>query len=43
MNTIIEPFKIKSVEQIKFTTVKEREDILKKLFIIHLRYPLRMC
>jgi tryptophanase len=32
MNTIIEPFKIKSVEQIKFTTVKEREEILKKAF-----------
>jgi tyrosine phenol-lyase len=32
MNTIIEPFKIKSVEQIKFTTIKEREEILKKAF-----------
>jgi tryptophanase len=32
MNTIIEPFKIKSVEQIKFTTVEEREEILKKAF-----------
>lgn len=30
MKTIIEPFKIKSVEPIKFTTVPEREDILKK-------------
>ena len=30
MNTIIEPFKIKSVEQIKFTTIEEREKILKK-------------
>jgi tyrosine phenol-lyase len=28
MKTIIEPFKIKSVEPIKFTTVKEREKIL---------------
>lgn len=32
MNTIIEPFKIKSVEQIKFTTIEEREEILKKAF-----------
>jgi tyrosine phenol-lyase len=30
MKTIIEPFKIKSVEPIKFTTVEEREQILKK-------------
>lgn len=30
MKTIIEPFKIKSVEPIKFTTVKEREKILKE-------------
>lgn len=30
MNTIIEPFKIKSIEQIKFTTIEEREQILKK-------------
>ncbi len=30
MKTIIEPFKIKSVEPIKFTTEKEREAILKK-------------
>ncbi len=30
MKTIIEPFKIKSVEPIKFTTRGEREDILKK-------------
>jgi tyrosine phenol-lyase len=32
MHTIIEPFKIKSVEQIKFTTVEQREEILKKAF-----------
>jgi tyrosine phenol-lyase len=32
MKTIIEPFKIKSVERIKFTTVEEREAILKKAF-----------
>jgi tryptophanase len=30
MKTIIEPFKIKSVEPLKFTTVKDREDVLKK-------------
>jgi len=30
MKTIIEPFKIKSVEPIKFTTQEEREKILKK-------------
>lgn len=30
MKTIIEPFKIKSVEPIRFTTVRERERILKK-------------
>lgn len=32
MKTIIEPFKIKSVEPIRFTTVGEREEILKKAF-----------
>lgn len=32
MQTIIEPFKIKSVEQIKFTTQVEREEILKKAY-----------
>lgn len=32
MKTIIEPFKIKSVEQVKFTTVEDREVILKKAF-----------
>ena len=32
MKTIIEPFKIKSVEPIHFTTVREREGILKKAF-----------
>lgn len=32
MKTIIEPFKIKSVEPIKFTTVEERERILRKAF-----------
>lgn len=30
MKTIIEPFKIKSVEPIRFSTIKEREKILKK-------------
>jgi len=30
MKTIIEPFKIKSVEQIKFTTIEQREEILKR-------------
>jgi tryptophanase len=30
MKTIIEPFKIKSVEPIRFSTVSEREEILKK-------------
>ena len=32
MKTIIEPFKIKSVEPIKFTTVEEREAILERGF-----------
>jgi tryptophanase len=32
VKTIIEPFKIKSVEPIRFTTVRERERILKKAF-----------
>ena len=39
MKTIIEPFKIKSVEPIRFTTAQEREDILRKAwynpFMIH--------
>ena len=30
MKTIFEPFKIKSVEQLKFTTIEERKEILKK-------------
>jgi tryptophanase len=30
MKTIIEPFKIKSVEPIKFTTPEEREDVLRR-------------
>ncbi|MBC8486207.1 MAG: tryptophanase, partial [Bacteroidetes bacterium] len=30
MKTIFEPFKIKSVEQLKFTTIEERVEILKK-------------
>lgn len=32
MKTIIEPFRIKSIEPIKFTTEHEREEILKKSF-----------
>jgi tryptophanase len=32
MKTIIEPFKIKSVEPIRFTTLEEREGILRKAF-----------
>lgn len=32
MKTIIEPFKIKSVEPIKFTTQAEREEILRRAF-----------
>jgi tyrosine phenol-lyase len=32
MKTIIEPFKIKSVEPIRFTTIAEREQILQKAF-----------
>jgi tyrosine phenol-lyase len=32
MNTIIEPFKIKSVEPIKFTTIEEREEFLRSGF-----------
>ena len=39
MKTIIEPFKIKSVEPVKFSTVKDREEILNKAhynpFLIH--------
>lgn len=39
MKTIIEPFKIKTVEPIKFTTIEERISILKKVnynpFLIH--------
>jgi len=30
MKTIFEPFKIKSVEKLKFTTIEERKEILKK-------------
>ncbi len=32
MRTIIEPFKIKSVEPLSFTTLSQREEILKKAF-----------
>ena len=32
MKTIIEPFKIKSIEPIKFTTAVQREEILRKAF-----------
>lgn len=32
MKTIIEPFRIKSVEQITFTTREQREQILKEAF-----------
>lgn len=32
MKTIIEPFKIKSIEPLKFTTIEEREHILRKAF-----------
>src|SRR5512140_2540686 len=32
MKTIIEPFKIKSVEQLKFTTEPQRIEILKRAF-----------
>lgn len=39
MNTIIEPFRIKSVEPIHFNTEKERQEIIKKahynLFLVH--------
>jgi len=39
MKTIIEPFKIKSVEPIRFTTQEEREEVLRRarynLFLIH--------
>ena len=30
MKTIIEPFKIKSVEPIKFTTLEQREEVLRR-------------
>ena len=30
MKTIIEPFKIKSVEPIKFTTIRDREEVLRQ-------------
>jgi tryptophanase len=39
MKTIIEPFKIKSVEKIKFTTIEEREEILKKAYYNPFRIP----
>lgn len=39
MRTIIEPFKIKSIEQIKFTTIEQREEILKKAFYNPFRIP----
>jgi len=32
MKTIIEPFKIKSIEPIKFTTEQQRERILQKAY-----------
>jgi len=39
MKTVIEPFKIKSIEPIRFTTAQEREEILRKAwynpFLIH--------
>ncbi len=39
MHTIIEPFKIKSVEQLKFTTIEQREEILKKAIYNPFRIP----
>jgi tyrosine phenol-lyase len=39
MKTIIEPFKIKSVEPIKFTTLRDREEVVRRsaynLFLVH--------
>ena len=44
MKTIIEPFKIKSVEPIRFTTVEKREAILREaaynLFLVRAEYVL---
>jgi tryptophanase len=39
MKTIIEPFKIKSVEPIRFTTMQQREEILKKAFYNPFKIP----
>ena len=36
MKTIFEPFKIKSVEKLKFTTIEERVEILKKQIILYI-------
>jgi tyrosine phenol-lyase len=39
MKTIIEPFKIKSVEPIRFTTIQQREEILRKAFYNPFKIP----
>ena len=39
MKTIIEPFKIKSVEYVKTTTKVEREKILKRAYYNPFRIP----
>jgi len=43
MKTIIEPFKIKSVEPINFTTREEREKILENAGFNVIQYSFKRC